>query len=161
MADALIKQLNLEYESAYAYKALQAYCSSIDMPGAASWFSQQAEEEQLHAARVFTYLLDQDRLPEFPAIAAASTDCSSLLGVFQTSLEHEQKVTKSIHNLVDIAVEEKDHATNAFLQWFVTEQVEEEATVREIIERLKLAGDSPQALLLIDSELANRPKGSD
>ena len=115
-------------------------------------------EEMAHAHKIYRYLIDQDARVHLTQVDAPPSDIDGAVNMFELTLEHERGVTSSINDIVDYALSEKDHATNVFFQWFVTEQIEEEATVKDIIGRLRLFGDQGQALLLIDNELATLAK---
>jgi len=156
MQEALSGQLNREYGSAYLYLAMSAYCSHADFNGSAHWFRLQHEEEQLHAARVYDYLIEQGVHVTLTEIAEPTTDFTSLRSVFEASLTHEQDMTAHLNDLSDQALQEKDHATYNLLQWFVNEQVEEEATLAAIIAKLRLVNDDGYGLLMIDTELGER-----
>ena len=157
MQRALQQQLNYEFSSAYLYLAMSAYCAHIGFNGAASWLKQQYEEEQMHATRIYNYLVDQGAHVVLQEIPQPPSEFGTILDVFKSSLKHEQKMTEKLNNLSDQALKEKDHATYNLLQWFVNEQVEEEATVGEIISKLKLVKDDGYGLLMIDNELGARP----
>jgi len=157
MQRALQQQLNYEFSSAYLYLAMSAYCAHIDFNGAASWLKQQYEEEQMHATRIYNYLVDQGAHVVLQEIPQPPSEFGTILDVFKSSLKHEQNMTEKLNNLSDQALKEKDHATYNLLQWFVNEQVEEEATVGEIISKLKLVKDDGYGLLMIDNELGARP----
>lgn len=152
----LIEQLNKEYHSAYLYLGMSAYCSKEGFNGAANWFLIQYQEEVAHGMKMFKYLEDQDVSIKLPAIEAVKVEYKSLLDVFRKSLSHEQYMTKNLNNLSDLAMKDKDHATYSLLQWYVTEQVEEESTVGEIIDHIKLVGENGYGLYTIDKELAAR-----
>ena len=156
MRQALIEQLNRELHSAYTYLAMSAYCSSRDFNGAAHWFRQQYEEEQLHATKLYDYLIDQDAAVELRPISEPRAEYESLLDVFEGSLAHEREMTERLNLLSNQALQEKDHATYNLLQWFVTEQVEEEASVGDIIAKIRLVGTDGYGLLMIDNELGAR-----
>ncbi len=156
MEQSLFAQLNDEFYSSYLYLAMSAYCNHIDFNGAANWLKLQYEEEQGHATRIYNYLIEQGAHVELQAIPQPPSEFGSILEVFKSSLEHEQKMTAKLNNLSDQALKEKDHATYNLLQWFVNEQVEEEATVSEIISKLKLVNDDGYGLLMIDNELGSR-----
>ncbi|MGA1941158.1 ferritin [Arcobacter sp. YIC-310] len=153
---ALIEQLNKEYHSAYIYLGMSAYCSKEGFNGASNWFLIQYQEEVAHGMKLFKYLEDQDVEIKLPKIDEVEVEYKSLLDVFKKSLAHEQKMTRNLNNLSDLAMKEKDHATYNLLQWYVTEQVEEEATVGEIIDHIKLVGDNGYGQYTIDKELAGR-----
>ena len=153
---AIVEQLNKEFHSAYIYLGMSAYCSQEGFNGASSWFLVQYQEEVAHGMKMFKYLEDQNAEITLPEIKGVKVKYKSLLDVFKKSLAHEQTMTKNLNNLSDIAMKEKDHATYNLLQWYVTEQVEEEATVSEIIDHITLVGDSGYGLYTIDKELAAR-----
>ena len=156
LQDSLIEQLNKEYHSAYIYLGMSAYCSKEGFNGAANWFLIQYQEEVTHGMKLFKYLEDQNVDIKLPSIQGVEVSFNSLLDVFQKSLEHEQTMTRNLNNLSDLAMKDKDHATYNLLQWYVTEQVEEEATVSEIIDHIKLVGDNGYGLYTIDKELSSR-----
>ncbi len=157
MQEALLQQLNDEFYSAYLYLAMSAYCAHIDFNGAALWLKQQYEEEQMHATKIYNYLVDQGAHVILSEIRIPPSEFGTILDVFRSSLQHEQTMTSKLNNISDQALKEKDHATYNLLQWFVNEQVEEEATVGEIIAKLKLVKDDGYGLLMIDNELGERP----
>jgi ferritin len=156
MEEALNGQINKEFYSAYLYLAMSGYCNKINMPGAEHWFRIQYDEEIIHMTKMFNYVMQHGGNSHLMQIDEPPQDFGSLSEVFQSSLDHERFITKSINELLDIAVEEKDHATQAFLQWYITEQIEEESNVNDILSRLKLAGDNGGALMMMDEKLAQR-----
>jgi len=156
MAKALNEQLNHEFYSAYLYLSMSAYCSKIDFNGAASWFLLQYHEEQDHATRIYNYLIEQDATISLKRIDKPEKKFGTLLETFKKSLEHEQMMTSRLNDLSNDALKEKDHATYNLLQWFVNEQVEEEASVNEIISKIKLVKNDGYGLLMIDNELGKR-----
>ena len=156
MEKALLGQLNDEFSSAYLYLAMSAYCSHLEFNGAASWFKLQYEEEHLHATRIYNYLVEQGVQVVLGKLEGPPTDYGKLLDVFKSSLAHEQAMTSRLNDLSDQALKEKDHATYNLLQWFVNEQVEEEASIGGIISKLKLVKDDGYGLLMIDNELGAR-----
>lgn len=156
MAKALNSQLNLELFSSYIYLAMAAYSQAQGFKGFANWFFKQTEEESEHGMKILDYLSEQDRAAELEAMEKPASRFESVRAAFEKALKHEQHVTASIHKLVEQADEEKDYATKAFLQWFVSEQVEEESNVREILDHLKLVEAAPHALFMLDRELAKR-----
>ncbi len=157
MEKALFTQLNHEFYSAYLYLAMSAYCSHLEFNGAADWLKLQYEEEHMHATKIYNYLVEQGVQVELQALPKPPSDFGSLLEVFTSSLQHEQAMTARLNNLSDQALKETDHATYNLLQWFVNEQVEEEATVGGIISKLKLVKEDGYGLLMIDNELGDRP----
>lgn len=156
LQDELINQLNKEYHSAYIYLGMSSYCSKEGFNGSANWFLMQYQEEISHGMKLFRYLQDQDVEITLPDIKGVEVEFNSLLDVFKKSLAHEQMMSKSLNNLSDLAMKDKDHATYNLLQWYVTEQVEEEATVKEIIDNIKLVGDNGFGLYTLDKELSTR-----
>ncbi|QKJ22449.1 ferritin [Poseidonibacter lekithochrous] len=156
LQDSLIQQLNKEYQSAYIYLGMSAYCSKEGFNGAANWFLIQYQEEVTHGMKLFKYLEDQNVDIKLPLIQEVEVRFNSLLDVFQKSLEHEQTMTKNLNDLSDLAMKDKDHATYNLLQWYVTEQVEEEATVSGIIDHIKLVDGNGYGLYTIDKELSSR-----
>jgi ferritin len=151
-------QINRELYSAYFYLGLSAQAEARNLKGTAAWFLAKHGEEMAHAMRMYRYLLDQDAPVKLTEIAAPPTETEGVVDMFERTLAHEREVTSAINDLVDHALSEKDHATNVFLQWFVTEQIEEEATVNYILGRLRVFGDQGQGLLMIDNELAGIAK---
>ena len=156
MQAALSAQLNDEFYSAYLYLSMSAYCSNSDFNGAARWLEIQYEEEHLHATKIFNYLIEQGVHVRLAQIRQPPTDFGSLLDVFEASLEHERVMSSRLNDLSDQALSEKDHASYNLLQWFVNEQVEEEATVGAVIAKLRMVSDDGYGLLMIDNELGNR-----
>jgi ferritin len=156
MVKALNRQINAEMYSAYLYFAMSTYATSIGMKGMAHWLFVQGQEELTHAFRQFQYVNSQGEQVIFAAIAQPPANFDSPLHVFQEVLKHEQKVTAGIHELANLATAEKDHASGVFLQWFVTEQVEEEQNVHEMVGKLKLVGNNGGGLFMIDKELETR-----
>jgi len=152
----LNKQLNREFYSSYLYMAMAAYYNSIDLLGFANWMTVQAKEELMHAEKFYTFILERNGKVTLEQIEKPQTEWATALSVFEDTLKHELFVTESINNLMNVALEEKDHATNIFLQWFITEQVEEEANTTEIIRQLKLMQDAPGGMYMLDKDLGTR-----
>jgi ferritin len=153
---SLNEQLNAELYSSYEYLAMAAYFESENLSGFARWMQLQSQEEYGHAMKFYNYLLQAGGKINLTQISAPKVGWKSAEEVFKDTFEHEQKVTKAIYALVDLAIAEKDHATNIFLEWFVTEQVEEEASALKILERIKLIGDNKSGFLFLDHELGQR-----
>ena len=153
---ALNDQLNAEMYSSYLYLSMEAYFRSISLNGFATWMHVQTQEESFHATKFYDFINERGGRVILQAIDAPPNTWDSPLAVFQYTYEHEQKVTGLINNLVDLSLEEHDHATNIFLQWFVTEQVEEEDNASTIIERIKLVREAKEGLFLLDQELGQR-----
>jgi len=154
--EELNKQINAEFYSSYFYLAMSAYFEAKDLQGFAKWFRMQADEEHAHAMKIFEYVYRIGGEVILQKIDGPKTDWDSFLEVFKDTFEHEQKVTNSINTLVDLAQKEKDHATVNFLQWFVSEQVEEEATAQMNVKKMEMIGDSKSGLFMLDNELGSR-----
>jgi ferritin len=160
MQTALNGQLNAELYSSYLYLSMNAYFKTVNLDGFANWMYYQAQEELEHSLKFYDFVIQRGGKVQLTQIAAPPTEWDSPMAVFEATLAHEQKVTGLINDLVEIAHEERDHATNIFLQWFVSEQVEEEESVGGVLEQLKLMGDAKGGLFMIDRELAKRsPSG--
>jgi ferritin len=155
MLAALNEQVNKEFYSAYLYLGMAVFFEQNNLKGFANWMRVQSREETTHAMKIYDYILSRGGEVSLSAIDAPQQDWSSPIKVFIATYEHEKKVTQMINNLVKLADEVNDYAARAFLMWFVTEQVEEEANASEILEKLKLAGDS-SGLLFLDAELSKR-----
>jgi ferritin len=154
--DALNEQLNAELYSSYLYLSMSAYFESVALKGFANWMQVQAREELTHAMKFYDFIQESEGRIILTAIDAPQIQWDSPLAAFEHVYQHEQKVTGLINNLVNLAVTEADHASNNFLQWFVTEQVEEEASADEIVQKIKLSGDDRSALSFLDQELGKR-----
>ncbi|EDY84631.1 Ferritin-like domain subfamily [Verrucomicrobiia bacterium DG1235] len=146
----------MEFQASYSYLSMAAYFEANSWDGFASWMSMQSDEEREHAMKFYTYLLDRGADIELPALEAPVHQFSSPLAVFESSLEQEKKVTAAINNLYKIAHDSADYATVSFLKWFVDEQVEEEKNVSDMIEKIKRAGENPDALMMLDTLAGNR-----
>jgi ferritin len=156
MEKALNKQVNAEMYSSYLYLSMESYFQSISLTGCAKWMRSQVQEEMFHGMKIYDYVHERGGRAEFEAIAKPQTQWDSPLDAFEHILAHEEGVTELINNLIDVALDVRDHATKAFLDWFITEQVEEEATVGGIVDRLRLIGDDSSGLFMLDSELSKR-----
>ena len=156
MDEALNGQLNAELYSAYLYLSMAAYFESVDLAGFANWMRIQTQEEQFHAMKFYDYIIERGGRVILRPIEAPPSDWDSPLAVFEATLEHEQKVTGLINDLVYLARDEKDNASEVFLQWFVKEQVEEEDNVGKVLGQLKPIKDSPEALFTMDKEMGQR-----
>lgn len=159
--EALNKQINEELFSAYYYLAMAAESDRLGMPGFANWFKMQYTEELAHADRFFNYILERDGEVQLESIARPEVHNESPLSLFEKALEHEQHITQCIFKLKDLARSESDHATDVFLEWFVSEQVEEEASARAVIDQLKMVDGNANGLFMIDRELAARQVETD
>ena len=153
----LNEQVNKEFFSAYMYLAMSAYCNTIGLPGFAHWMRMQYEEENMHVTKMYDYILNQGGEVHLKMIEEPPREYGAPMEIFQKTLEHERFITGSIHKLMEIAVEEKDYATQALLQWYVTEQVEEEANVHNILAPLRMVGGDKGGLMMIDQQLSGRP----
>ena len=149
-------QINAETYSAYMYWAMSAALEAMDLPGFANWMRIQAHEEMTHSAKFYHHIIERGGRVTLTAIDGPPTEWNDVQAVFENVLEHEQKVTGLINDLMDLALAEKDHASAMFLQWFVTEQVEEEATANDLLGKLKIAGSTPAGLYMLDKEMAQR-----
>lgn len=156
VVDAINKQINAELYSAYLYLSMAAYCEELNLPGFANWMRVQFEEEQFHAFKMYDYVIERGGRVVLAAIDKPQTEFKSVINVFEETYKHEQHVTSLIEDLMTLAIEEKDYATSNFLQWFIDEQVEEEATASEVLEHLKLVDGKGQALLMFDREFRTR-----
>ncbi|MFQ6103950.1 MAG: ferritin [Candidatus Glassbacteria bacterium] len=156
MTEALNKRINEEIYSAYLYLSMASHATVIGLKGFASWFQIQVREELFHAQKIYNYVLDQDTKVTLGAIAKPPANFKSPTELFEKTLAHEKGVTAAINKVVDLARQEKDHATEAMLQWFVTEQVEEEAMANDVLQQLKLVGTDGSGLFMIDRQLATR-----
>ena len=153
---ALNEQLNAEMYSAYLYLSMSAYFSDIGLDGFANWMRVQAKEEQFHAMKFYDYINERGGRVLLTAIEAPKTEWDSPLACIEAVLEHEKHVTSLVNNLVNLAIDERDHATNIFLQWFVTEQVEEEDNVNAVLNKLRLLNGEGNGMFILDKELSNR-----
>ncbi|MDD3103149.1 MAG: ferritin [Candidatus Cloacimonetes bacterium] len=156
MISAINEQINKELYSAYLYLSMQAWFADQNLDGMANWMNAQSKEEDFHAMKLFDYLIERGARVKLKAIADPTLDFENPLKAFQMALEHERYISKSINELMDLAIKEKDHATKSFLQWFIDEQVEEEASVDRIVNMLKMIGDHGHGLMMIDRELTQR-----
>jgi len=156
MLNALNEQINAEQYSALLYLSMSSWFSDKGLPGFANWMYVQYQEELTHANKFFNYVTERSCKVQLKAIEQMPTEFESIVNVVEKTLEHEQKVTGMINNLVDIAIEVSDHATQSFLQWFVDEQVEEEANVEEILDTLKLINGQGNGIFMLDRELRQR-----
>jgi len=156
MQDALNAQINAEQYSAQLYLAMAAHCTTMSFKGFAHWLTVQAGEETAHAAKLIQFLLDRGGRLELKPIAAPPTDFGGVIEVFEKVLGHEQGVSIQINNLFAASREAKDYASEIALQWYVTEQVEEEAKVSEIVDHLHAVGDKGGAIWYLDSRMAKR-----
>lgn len=156
LQDAINSQINKELHSEYIYLSMAAYFHSNDLDGIANFFSVQTQEEHFHAMKFFDYLLERGGKVELKTIDGPPIDFKSNIDVFEQTLAHEQYITKSINELMDLAIKENDHSLTSFLKWYVDEQVEEEATASRLLSRIKIIDGNGQGLLMMDAELSQR-----
>ena len=160
MQDALNKHLNEEFYSSYLYLSMAAHFEEENLKGFANWFKIQSQEEYMHAMKFYAFIVQTGGQVILKEIGAPKTSWKSVMDAFKDTLAHENKITGLIHKLVDQSMQAKDYATNNFLQWFVTEQVEEVSTVEEIIHKLEMIGDNKGGLYMMDRELGARAAGA-
>jgi len=153
---AINDQINFEMESENIYLAMQAYCKSIDLDGFTNFFDAQVKEERFHTMKFFDYVNQVGGRVEIGAIKGPKNDFNSLLDIFELAYAHEKVVTKKIYAIMDLAMDEKDHATMSFLQWFIDEQVEEEDTFSTLVSKLKRSKNNETAIYMLDKELEQR-----
>ena len=158
MQDALNAQINAEQASAQLYLAMSAHCEGKSFKGFANWLMVQASEETAHATKLITFLLDRGGKLELKPILAPPTDFGGIIQVFEQTLAHEKGITSKINALFELARNEKDYASEITLQWYVTEQVEEEANVGQIVEHLRAVGDQGGGIWYLDSKMGKRGK---
>jgi len=156
MEEALNAQVNAELYSAYLYLSMESYFTSLNLNGCANWMRVQTQEEVAHAMKIYDFINERGGRAILKAIDGPPTEWNSPLAVFEAAYAHEQKVTRLINDLVDLAIKEKDHATNSFLQWFVNEQVEEEASADAIVQQLRMMENAPGGMFMLDRELGQR-----
>jgi ferritin len=156
MEKALNEQINEEFYSAYLYLAMSAWFESQNLPGFASWMKIQMREETTHAMKFFDFIHERRGRAVLKTVKEPGQEWKSPLAAFEAALQHEQHITGCINNLMNLAVAEKDHATAGLLQWFVKEQVEEEAAADRIVQMLKMAANAPGALLMLDHAMGER-----
>jgi ferritin len=153
---ALNAQVNAELYSAYLYLSMESYFQSLNLNGFANWMRVQTQEEVSHAMKIYDFVNERGGRSLLKGIDGPPTEWESPLAAFEDAYAHEQKVTGLINDLVDLAIKEKDHATNNFLQWFVNEQVEEEASADAIVQQLKMMKKAPGGMFMLDRELGRR-----
>jgi ferritin len=152
----LNKQINDELYSSYLYLSMSTYFSSLNFDGFAKWMRMQSAEEYGHGMKIYDYVLQRDGKVTLSKIDTPKAAWKSPLEIFQETLKHEQNISESINNIINLAIQEKDHATTQFFQWFVGEQVEEEANASNIFEKMKMVGDNKSGLFMLDRELGQR-----
>jgi ferritin len=155
---AINDQIKAEFDSFYLYLAMAAYCEAGNFKGFASWFKKQAEEEKEHAYKFYNYVIDRGGRVILKGLETPPANFKSMQEVFQQTLDHERVVTGRINNIYQLAVDEKDFATQEFLNWFVKEQVEEEASASEMLEQIKMTDNRPGNLMYLDRHAGKRGK---
>jgi ferritin len=158
MQSAMNEQMRQEFGAAYLYLAMEAWLARRNFTGSAKWMRLQALEEGKHAMKFFDYIDDRDGQVILEAVEKPKADWKSVLAVFEAARKHEAQVSSGINRLYELALAEKDYASQAMLQWFITEQVEEEKTSGQIVETLRIIGDSTSGLLMYDRELGSRSR---
>jgi ferritin len=156
MHKALNEQIQAEFFSAYLYLSMSAHFQDQGLEGMANWMNIQFQEEQFHALKLFHYVLERGGRVELGALEKPGTEWASPLAAFEAALAHERMISGRINDLADLAVQEKDHATHNMLQWFIAEQVEEEASVDNIVSQLRLVGNQGAGLFMIDRDMKQR-----
>jgi len=159
--EALNEQINAELYSEYLYLSMAAYYEDEGLPGFASWMRAQADEERAHAMRIYDFVVERDGRVRLDSIESPPGEWAGPADAFEAAYEHEVEITGMIDDLVALTREENDNAAENMLQWFVAEQVEEEATAQDVLDKLELAGDDGPGLLMLDQELGQRGGGSD
>ncbi len=156
MQKALNDQINFEFYSSYLYLSMSAFFNRQSLSGFGNWMRVQTQEEGVHAIKLYDFLSERDGKVVLQTIKQPPNDWKSPLEVFQQSYAHEQKVTSNFHEITDLALKEKDHTTATYVQWFINEQIEEEANAKKIVDQLKMIKSDVNALLLLDRELGAR-----
>ncbi len=153
LVKAINEQVTFEFYSAHTYLAMSAYCSKIDLDGFANFFKIQAKEEEFHALKFFDFIIEVDEEAIVDGFKQPKIDYKDIIDVFETALEHEKTVTKKIYHLMDLAIKHSDYAAQSFLQWYVDEQVEEEASFNKLLSKLKRSKNDISVLYKMDDEL--------
>ena len=156
MHEAFNAQINAELYSAYLYMSMASYCEVKNFKGFAHWLNVQGEEERVHAGKLITHLHDRGVSIRLRAIEAPPHDFESMESLFSSALGHEEEIARKINELYAMAVDERDYPAQVLLQWFITEQVEEEDSIGTIVDQLRMAGDNEAAIFMLDRELATR-----
>lgn len=156
IAEILNKQVNEEIFSSYLYLSMSNFFSSLNLNGFAKWMRMQSQEEYGHGMKIYDYILQRDGKVTLTKIDTPKAVWKSPLDVFQETLKHERHISSCINNIANLAIQEKDHATTNFFQWFISEQVEEEANASNIVEKMKMIGDNKGGLFMLDRELGQR-----
>jgi len=153
---ALNEQIKHEFYSSYLYLSMASYFENIPLEGFAKWFRKQAQEEHEHGMKIYNYINDRNLQVDLQEIDKPPAKFKSVEDIFKQALAHEKKVTHWIYEIYELALKEKDHATHVFLQWFITEQVEEEKNAQDNLDQIQLIGDDKAALFVIDQNFAKK-----
>jgi ferritin len=153
LENALNEQILKEGEASFSYLSMAVWCEFKGLEGCARFFYRQSDEEKMHMLKLVSYMLEMDCKPLIPAISQVENDYESIQSIFVKTLEQEKSVTRSIHNLISLADGSNDYATQNFLQWYVSEQREEESMIRKILDKIQLIGEGPMTLYYIDKEM--------
>ncbi|MFD2706507.1 ferritin [Salibacterium lacus] len=156
LKEGLIEQMNYEFYSAHAYMAAAAYCSAESLEGFANFFLIQAEEERSHGMKFYRFLNDMGARASFQGFSEPNNEFSSILDTFEKGMKQEQDVTQRIYKLADLALDEREHATMNFLNWFIEEQIEEESLFDDLIQKLKRIDSDSNAFFMLEEELGKR-----
>jgi len=156
---AINKQIGMELYSSFLYRSMAVHCHLANYKGFGAWLDAQADEETSHAMKFYNYLLERGEKPVFPKLEAPPADFKSVLAIFEQALAHEKHITESINYIYKLSLDEADYPTQIMLQWFIKEQVEEEANANEMVEYLKMAGDKPGTIMMLDHQAGKRKKG--
>lgn len=153
---ALNEQIKHEFYSSFLYLSIASYFENVPLDGFMQWFRKQAEEEHEHGMKIYQYINDRNMQVEIPSIEKPPAKFSSIEEIFEMALAHEKKVTHQIYDIYDLAIKEKDHATHVFLQWFITEQVEEEKNAQDNLDQIKLNAGDKAGLFVLDQNFGKR-----
>ena len=156
LTDKLNEQIKNELYSGHLYLSMAAYCASIDLDGFTNFFVVQEQEERFHAMKFFHYIIEQDKDVKIYGLDQPQIEFKSLENVIDAAWKHEQKVTKLLYEIMEIAIAEKDYATQNFLKWFIDEQVEEEAGMLNLLKKIRLVGEKGHGIYMLDKELMTR-----
>lgn len=153
---ALNEQIKHEFYSSFIYLSVASYFENIPLDGFAKWFRKQAQEEHEHAMKIYNYIIDRNVHVDLQPIDKPPVQFNSIESIFELALKHEKKVTQWIYQIYELAVQEKDHATHVFLQWFIMEQVEEEKNAQDNLDQIKFIGDDKAALFVLDQNFGKK-----
>lgn len=156
LQDAINAQINRELFSEYLYISMQAWFANQNLDGFATWMDAQGKEERFHAMKFFNFLIERGGKVELKALEGPTVDFKNPLAIFKAAFKHEQFISKNINDLMELAIKEKDHSARGLLQWYVDEQVEEEATFDKVVHQLEMIKDDPHAMFMMDNQLGTR-----